>query len=929
MKDDADGSASQQSASGPLSIAVPLESPGSVWQIPGPGTFPAAGSPEEPADYSLPQHWPEIPGYVIQQHLGEGGFGSVYRAHSIRLNATVAIKVLRPSGTGWVELSRRLAQEVSAAARNRHPSVVQVLDSDTISEVGVPRFSYLVTEFLPGGNLREWLSSHHRSSADCPQLISGVHKLQQICSGLQSLHTHGIVHRDIKPENIMLDQFGNPKLGDFGLCSIFSHEHQPVTVTGSGNVATSDIESSRLTRDGDLLGTPCYMAPEVLLNSQKASPASDQYAVGVILYELICGLRPRQRIRKDPAERLQIQQDVELLKQGRQPPAPAPPASRGNVRSQGLQRICLRCLRTDPATRYPDIAELASDLERWLNGERPAGGPVSEFWNTRILRPIRRHPFRHLAAITAALCCVLLILVAANALDQQAEAEDRNRQLNQVIDERNIKNQELNATLKQLQQQLQLFLGTLTSVAELTLDHDLASGRVFELRTRLLNRLGADCINALQSATTSLERQVLLNAGLSQLAQLLHRTGQLQQAREVSTTLLEISEACITDFRSLSSAEVREHLTILLLLADIEIDQQNLKAAENVLLRLHRRLDAIPADLDALRVWRADHSRRLANLHFVASQTLLSPQERKQAINKAAEVASQELLLRRSQRQKAPSARSTVELCSTLTSLSLYRYKSGHAAEAIEIQEEALKDLQSIIHDEDTSVADDARRHLIRLCFNGVMPLRSVGQVQQALELGQQGLQQCKVQISLQPLVLRHQQELARGYGNQAETILGIYFKQGDQTVLPEALQNLQLAAENHRAVHMHDPSRVTARDNAAIQLLRLTVIAGLLGQQQIAQQAFLDAVSLTTLKPAKTCDQLEPGNGLNAAGALIGYRLVANLREQTQRTASPDAIAAALGNVEHLKALAAPLLANNPPIRQLLDAQSSAETDP
>ncbi|MFM7167109.1 MAG: serine/threonine-protein kinase [Planctomycetaceae bacterium] len=929
MKDDADGSAGQQSASGPLSTAVPLGSPGSVLPIPVPVAFPAAGSPKEPADYSQPQHWPEIPGYVIQQHLGEGGFGSVYRAHSIRLNATVAIKVLRPSGTGWVELSRRLAQEVSAAARNRHPSVVQVLDSDTISEVGVPRFSYLVTEFLPGGNLREWLSSHHRSSADCPQLISGVQKLQQLCSGLQSLHTHGIVHRDIKPENIMLDQFGNPKLGDFGLCSIFSHEHQPVTVTGSGNVATSDIESSRLTRDGDLLGTPCYMAPEVLLNSQKASPASDQYAVGVILYELICGLRPRQRIRKDPAERLQIQEDVELLKQGRQPSAPLPPASRSNVRSQGLQRICLRCLRTDPATRYPNIAELASDLERWLNGERPAGGPVSEFWNTRILRPIRRHPFRHLAAITAALCCVLLILVAANALNQQAEAEDRNRQLNQVIDERNIKNQELNATLKQLQQQLQLFLGTLTSVAELTLDQDLASGPVFELRTRLLNRLGADCISALQSATTSLERQVLLNAGLSQLAQLLHRTGQLQQASEVSKELLEISEACITDFTTLSSAEVREHLTILLLLADIELDQQNIKAAEDVLLRLSSRLDAIHGEHDGLAVWRADHARRLAGLHFLTSKKMDSLQERNQAIIQARNVARQELLMRRNLRMQAPSGRSTVELCSTLASLSLYTYKSGHAAEAIEIQQEALAELQSVLADNEKSVADDARRHLIRLCFDGVMPLRSAGQVQQAIELGHKGLQHCKDQIALQPLVLKHQQELARGYGNQAETIVGIYLKQGDQTVLPEALQNLQLAAETHRAVHMHDPSRNKARDDAAIQLLRITVIAGLLGQQQIARQAFLDAVSLTRLEPARTFDQLEPGNSMNAAGALIGFQMTANLRQQTQNAAFTDEIAAALADAEHLKTLAAPLLAHNSPIQQLLDPQTAAETAP
>jgi serine/threonine-protein kinase len=83
-------------------------------------------------NYSQPDSWPEIPGYVIHEHLGEGGFGRVYRAHSIRLNATVAIKVLRHTGDKSDRVSSRFTQEVSAAARNRHPNVVQVLDSDTI-----------------------------------------------------------------------------------------------------------------------------------------------------------------------------------------------------------------------------------------------------------------------------------------------------------------------------------------------------------------------------------------------------------------------------------------------------------------------------------------------------------------------------------------------------------------------------------------------------------------------------------------------------------------------------------------------------------------------------------------------------------------------------------------------------------------------------
>ena len=127
----------------------------------------AERAPEEThIDYSLPQYWPEIPGYLIQSHLGDGGFGSVYRAHSVRLDAQVAIKTVRLAGRSQRELSKRFALEVSAAARNRHPNVVQVLDSDAVSVAGEVSFAFLVTEYLPGGTLRDMPSLKRTVSGD-------------------------------------------------------------------------------------------------------------------------------------------------------------------------------------------------------------------------------------------------------------------------------------------------------------------------------------------------------------------------------------------------------------------------------------------------------------------------------------------------------------------------------------------------------------------------------------------------------------------------------------------------------------------------------------------------------------------------------------------------------------------------------------------
>jgi len=833
--------------------------------IPVPGT-PAA------LNYSQPEHWPEIPGYVIHEHLGEGGFGRVYRAHSIRLDATVAVKVLRHVADASDDVTSRFTQEVSAAARNRHPNVVQVLDSDTIYSAGVPDFCYLVTEYLPGGTLQDWLQRHPGKSADCENLRNGVRMLREICNGLQSLHAVGIIHRDIKPENILLDQYGNPKLGDFGLCSITAQPDVTVSVTRFVDQPSAEIRAPRLTRDDELVGTPAYMAPETLLSSQHAGAVSDQYAIGVILYELLCGLRPRQQIRKDPREKLLIQEDVELLKKGRAPHPVVPPAARGKVRCPGLQRICLRCLRTDPADRYPSIAELATDLERWLEGEQTGGGPLSEFWNAWIYRPVKQQPFRHLLAVGGALTTILLIMTAAEALERTAEAERRAVALNEIVEERNRRNQELTQTLAQLRTQLQLFLETLRSLTELTLQQDFVSSpATLELRNRVLQRVGNDCCLALQSASTNLEKQVLLEGGLSELVRILLRTGELEQARRVGELLLQVSEECLTSFADFASPAVTEHLTILLLLTDLELEAQNIAAADQYLQTLRIQLPQSSNDSEVLH-WQAEVARRMGNRYYLEYTKQHDRVGQQEAVESARRFAEQDLELRRKLLKQQTDPVALVTYCTTLASLSLYCYKGGDSATAIETQNEALSILKTLI--EDSTVSEDARQQFVRICFNGVMPLRAVGQVQQALDLAELGLQQGRKLVELHPLVLRHQQELARGYGNQAETLLVIYLKNNDPVLLPDILKNLQTSAELFRVVHQRDPGRSRARDDAAIQLLRQIVIQCLLKQPELARRAFLEATTLADMHPRKTLTDMEPGNGLNALGDRLGTTL-------------------------------------------------------
>ncbi|MFM7167110.1 MAG: protein kinase domain-containing protein [Planctomycetaceae bacterium] len=435
-EDDRSGSESDSTAFTPPApnAGVPLPASEEAQNTSGPPrtplpVWPNAAEEPDPHDSS---RWPEIDGYVILEYLGGGGFGSVYRAHSAKLDATVAIKVLRPEVLQKPDVVRRFAQEVRTAARNRHLHVVQVLDTGIVQRDGGLPSHYLATEYLSGGDFHNWLQAHPRIKATDPSLREAVEKLIQICRGLEYLHQSGIVHRDLKPENILLDEQGNPKLGDFGLAGVFN-EALAADRSGSVSVPTLDLSGdtgiSRLTVTGEVFGTFAYMAPELFLGVQNATPASDQYSIGVMLYMVLCDLRPFQRHRRDAAERDRIRELVVSLKR-RETPAPVePPSSRGPLHVRGLEFICLKCLRPDPAIRYRSVSELRNDLERWLDGQAVGEDWATRFWNEQIYLPVKARPFRTLLLVSSVLAFGLLLLNYARTLEFNAELQKKNEQL--------------------------------------------------------------------------------------------------------------------------------------------------------------------------------------------------------------------------------------------------------------------------------------------------------------------------------------------------------------------------------------------------------------------------------------------------------------------------------------------------------------------
>jgi serine/threonine protein kinase len=199
--------------------------------------------------------------YVIESTLGQGGMGVVYKAFDSTLERTVALKVMLASQSVTEEMRARFLREARSAARIQHPNIVQVFD---LGEEGGQLF--IAMEYIAGSDLQQLMSKGAVGSFD-----RKIELVMQVCEGLQFAHQHGVVHRDVKPANIRITADNVAKIMDFGIAR---------------------LGTSELTQTGHIMGTPHYMSPEQIRAKRDIDGRSDQFSVGVILYELISQQRP-------------------------------------------------------------------------------------------------------------------------------------------------------------------------------------------------------------------------------------------------------------------------------------------------------------------------------------------------------------------------------------------------------------------------------------------------------------------------------------------------------------------------------------------------------------------------------------------------------------------------------------------------------------
>jgi eukaryotic-like serine/threonine-protein kinase len=214
--------------------------------------------------------------YRLEQLLGRGGMGAVYRARDMRLDRLVAVKVVRAELLGDIEARKRFRREAQIVARLQHPSIVSIYDYGTFQDGG----AYLVMELVRGEDLRRVLQREGRLDSQRALRI-----LNAVCAAIEAAHREGVLHRDLKPENILLPS-GNveAKVLDFGVAKVIESEHADPTLSPSE-------APTLITAAGMLIGTPAYMAPEQFQGAQPDG-RTDVFSLGVIAYEMLSGELP-------------------------------------------------------------------------------------------------------------------------------------------------------------------------------------------------------------------------------------------------------------------------------------------------------------------------------------------------------------------------------------------------------------------------------------------------------------------------------------------------------------------------------------------------------------------------------------------------------------------------------------------------------------
>ncbi|HEX7380195.1 MAG TPA: serine/threonine-protein kinase [Pirellulales bacterium] len=437
---------------------------------------------------------PELRFRVLRPHA-RGGLGEVFVAHDTELNREVALKRIRDERLDTPQNRARFVLEAEVTGGLEHPGIVPVYSLGT-SDDGRP---FYAMRFIKGESLKEAIGRYHQANAsgrDESQRLLDLRKLLRrfidVCNAIEYAHSRGVLHRDLKPDNIMLGDFGETLVVDWGLAKPLGAAEPPVALgpaapeeaalpNDGGNGGKPPWASGTApTQMGSAIGTPAYMSPEQAAGDlDRVGVAADVYSLGATLYCLLAGRPPF--VDEFLAQLLERVRRGDLLPpRAVRPEAPA-----------ALEAICLKAMSLEPADRYASPKMLAEELERWLADEPVAAHRAQ--WHERLARWARRHR-RGVQAAVVALALVSVVSIGAavlvHAAKQQAEHERDVTRL--ALEAETVAKREAHAALAaEREARLEASRALDNYVSMVTEEESFAGDQVQPLRKRLL----ADALN--------------------------------------------------------------------------------------------------------------------------------------------------------------------------------------------------------------------------------------------------------------------------------------------------------------------------------------------------------------------------------------------------------------------------------------------------
>jgi serine/threonine-protein kinase len=334
--------------------------------------------------------------YTLAEIHAMGGLGRVWLAYDDQIGRSVALKEIRPDRAGDAALWAGFLREARITGQLEHPNIVPVYELGRRPGTGEP---FYTMRLVKGRTLSEAAAAYHqqrlRGEAGPLELRELLGVFVAACNAVGYAHARGVVHRDLKGRNVVLGDFGEVIVLDWGLAKVVG---DPGGAAGSLEaVAEGSVQAEAAqTQEGQVSGTPAYMAPEQTSGTPGAvGHAADIYGLGAVLYEVLTGQPPFTGGSTE-----------EILRRVREE-APVPPRQRCRAIPRALEAVCLKALAKQPEDRYASVQELAGEIRRWLADEPVAAYRESRL--SRLLRWTRRHPA--LVAGTSA-----LILTATVAL---------------------------------------------------------------------------------------------------------------------------------------------------------------------------------------------------------------------------------------------------------------------------------------------------------------------------------------------------------------------------------------------------------------------------------------------------------------------------------------------------------------------------------